>query len=193
MARPRSLYDQQPSLRRQQTYTLHPTPYTLHPTPYTLHPTPYTPAVTQTPENVHTPPCIITTTTREESRDISPHPPAGSPRRVRVTRAGRSRHPRPRKAGAPSLKSRTARAACWLAFWEGCPIPPGMIGLHSGPSNPLLRLRRSLHPHTSSGSIPRSQAEWGHGPVIVLVMARVRQNGESSLINSVISNQLPPQ
>jgi len=31
--------------------------------------------------------------------------------------------------------------------------------------------------------------ERGHGPIIVLVMARVRQNGESSLLNSVISNQ----
>jgi len=29
----------------------------------------------------------------------------------------------------------------------------------------------------------------GHAPIIVLVMARVGQNGESSLINSVISNQ----
>jgi len=42
----------------------------------------------------------------------------------------------------------------------------------------------------SSGSIPRRQIERGitwtdHS----LVMARVRQNGESSLINSVISNQ----
>ena len=32
-------------------------------------------------------------------------------------------------------------------------------------------------------------AERGHGPSIVLVMARVRQNGESSSINSVISNR----
>jgi len=54
--------------------------------------------------------------------------------------------------------------------------------------NDFLRLRRLLHPRTSSGSIPRSQAQWGHGPIIVLVMALVRQNGESSLINSVISN-----
>ena len=27
-----------------------------------------------------------------------------------------------------------------------------------------------------------------HGPIVVLVMARVRQNGESSFINSVTSN-----
>jgi len=42
---------------------------------------------------------------------------------------------------------------------------------------------------TSLGSIPRSQAGRGHGPIIVLVMARVRHNGESSLIDSVISNR----
>jgi len=34
--------------------------------------------------------------------------------------------------------------------------------------------------------VDRNQAERGHGPIIVLVMARVRQNGKSSLINSVI-------
>ena len=33
------------------------------------------------------------------------------------------------------------------------------------------------------------QPERGHGPIIVLVMARIRQNGESSLINSVISDE----
>ena len=39
---------------------------------------------------------------------------------------------------------------------------------------------------SSSGSIPRNQAELGHGPITVLEIARVRQNGESSLTNIVI-------
>ena len=47
----------------------------------------------------------------------------------------------------------------------------------------------SGHPRTSSESILRSQAERGHEPIIVLVMARVRENGESSLTNPVISSQ----
>ena len=39
---------------------------------------------------------------------------------------------------------------------------------------PVLRLRRLLHLRTSSGSIPWNQAEWEHGPIKVLEMARVR-------------------
>ena len=35
-----------------------------------------------------------------------------------------------------------------------------------------------------------TRTELGHGPIIVLEMARVRQNGESSLMNSEISNQI---
>ena len=35
----------------------------------------------------------------------------------------------------------------------------------------------------------RNQTERGHGPIIVMEMARARPNGESSLVNSVISNQ----
>ena len=58
---------------------------------------------------------------------------------------------------------------------------------------PQTRLRRLLHPRTSSGSIPRSHLERGHGPIIVLVMARVGRNSESSWINSVISNRLLPR
>ena len=34
-----------------------------------------------------------------------------------------------------------------------------------------------------------NQTERGHGPIIVLEMARVRQNGESSFVDSVIRNQ----
>ena len=37
--------------------------------------------------------------------------------------------------------------------------------------------------------LPRSQAERGHRPIIVLATARVRQDGGSSLVNSGISNQ----
>ena len=60
-------------------------------------------------------------------------------------------------------------------------FPPEMIGLHSGPNKPVLRLRRLLHPRQSSGSTPRRQTERGitwndHS----LVMAWIRQNGESS-------------
>ena len=51
----------------------------------------------------------------------------------------------------------------WDRFID--PIPP----------KPVLRLRRLLHPRTSSGSIPRNQAEREHGPIIVLEMAWVRQ------------------
>ena len=43
------------------------------------------------------------------------------------------------------------------------------------PPKPVLRLRRLLHPRTSSGSIPRNQTERGHRPIIVLEMAWVRQ------------------
>ena len=42
----------------------------------------------------------------------------------------------------------------------------------------------------NEGMTPRSKAERGHGSIIVLVMERVRQNSESSLIKSVISNQI---
>ena len=49
--------------------------------------------------------------------------------------------------------------------------------------------QRMLRPRTSSWSIPQSQAEWGHGPIIVLVMAGVRQNAESALMNYVVSDQ----
>jgi len=35
--------------------------------------------------------------------------------------------------------------------------------------------RRLLRPRTSWGSIPRNQAERGHGPITVLELARVRQ------------------
>jgi len=44
------------------------------------------------------------------------------------------------------------------------------------------RLRGLLHPRTSSGIIPRNQTGRGHGPIMVSKMARVRQNGKSSLI-----------
>ena len=44
-----------------------------------------------------------------------------------------------------------------------------------------------VHLHTSSGSIPRSHTERGHGAIIFLVMARVRQNDESSSMHSKIS------
>ena len=37
----------------------------------------------------------------------------------------------------------------------------------------------------TSRTIPRNQVEWGHGPIMVLERARVRQNGESSFINGV--------
>jgi len=48
-------------------------------------------------------------------------------------------------------------------------LPASRWGLHSGPTKPVLRLRRLLHPRASSGRIPRSQAErskaWtDHGP-----------------------------
>jgi hypothetical protein len=85
------------------------------------------------------------------------------------------------------------------------PTPPfsrstGMIGqnragkvdksVNRGPTKPLLPLRRLPLLRQSSGSIPRRQTERGikrtdHS----LVMARVRQERRSSLINSVISNQ----
>ena len=48
--------------------------------------------------------------------------------------------------------------------------------------------QKSTH-RPSSGSISQSQTERGHGPIIVLVMAPVRQNGESFFINAVTSNQ----
>jgi len=54
---------------------------------------------------------------------------------------------------------------------------------------PVLRLRGLFHLRTSSGSIPRSQAERGHGPIIDLVLARVKQIRESSSIDSAISHQ----
>jgi hypothetical protein len=47
-----------------------------------------------------------------------------------------------------------------LLNWIG-PIPSRVIGLRSGPYTPVLRLRHSLHPSTSSGSIPQSQTERG--------------------------------
>ena len=56
------------------------------------------------------------------------------------------------------------------------------------PPKPVLRLRRLLHLRKSSGGILRSQAGRERGPTIVLIMARVRLNGETSLINSLISN-----
>ena len=49
----------------------------------------------------------------------------------------------------------------------------------------LAEPRRLLHPCTSSGSIPRSQAERGHGPIIV----QVRQEGVFSSIDSLIRNR----
>ena len=77
----------------------------------------------------------------------------------------------------------------WLLRGEGeVALDPSLLSVSP---KPVLRLRRLLHPRTSSGSIPRNQTERGHGPIIVLEMAWVRQNGESSLINSVISNQCP--
>jgi len=42
------------------------------------------------------------------------------------------------------------------------------------PSKPDLRLRRLFHPRKSSRGILRSQAERQRGPIVVLVMARVR-------------------
>ena len=60
----------------------------------------------------------------------------------------------------------------------------------------LFLTRQVLLSHTicddpTSHSVT-TKTEWGitwTGPIIVLVMARVRQKGESSLINSVICKQ----
>jgi len=49
----------------------------------------------------------------------------------------------------------------------------GFVDLSNGISGSIFHLR------TSSGSIPRNQSEREHGPIIVLEMARVRQNGAS--------------
>ena len=62
-----------------------------------------------------------------------------------------------------------------LPNWIGSPILPRMAGLHSASNNPALRLRCFLHPRTSSGSIPRDQAERRHGPMKVPEMAWVGQ------------------
>ena len=48
---------------------------------------------------------------------------------------------------------------------------------------------RGIFGHHSSDIIFRDQTEQGHGLSMVLEMARVRHNGESSLIDAIISNQ----
>ena len=59
---------------------------------------------------------------------------------------------------------------------------------HNDASKVLLLLSTSNRAHLRGASLGAELGGGCHGPIIVLVMARVRQNGESFLINSVISN-----
>jgi hypothetical protein len=57
------------------------------------------------------------------------------------------------------------------------------------PEDSGFQKSNALHRALQKRFTPSISLAWSHGPIIVLVMARVRQNGESSFINSVISNQ----
>jgi len=63
-----------------------------------------------------------------------------------------------------------AGAGCSAIKYQSLPTSPSPI-----PPNRVFRPRRLLHLRTFSRSIPWNQAERGHGPIIVLKMARVRQ------------------
>ena len=86
---------------------------------------------------------------------------------------------------AKSCDQRTQRNPMELD-WSDDATSPRMIGLWRELTRPILFLLRLLRPRQFSGSIPRSQSKLDR--IIVLVIVRVRQYGESSLMNSSVSN-----